>query len=123
MSRLPIAFVASFALVFTGVPAAASATQSLGPISVKQVLELFDTIQTDPESPKLLYAYLAGIGETAGALISSAKKQGGFANCGKSLSLDGETVQAALRKAGPENTASPATPIIIEDMLARAACK
>lgn len=114
--------VASGALAFMSSPAFAAAEP--GPITVGKVLELFDTIDSDPEAGKLLFAYLSGIGETTGALISISNAEGPSVNCNKDLFLDGDSVRAALLRAGgdePEKRA--ATPIIVEDMLARAECK
>jgi hypothetical protein len=94
-----------------------------GPISVKQALELFDTLEADPESGKLHFACFSGSGETAGLLISAVRGQGSFAGCAGSLTLDGDTVQAALRKAGGEPDRRTATAIVVTDMLERAECK
>ncbi len=113
---LALAVASSFASV-------SSAAPPPGPITVKQVLDLFDTIDTDQEAGKLLFAYLSGIGETTGVLISEARKTGAYAGCSGPLSLDGTSVEAALRASGGDSATRPATPVIVADMLARASCQ
>jgi hypothetical protein len=117
-----IALAAAGVAVLVMTPRPALSAGASSPTSVGKVLELYDTLDTDPEAPELLFAYLSGVGETAGALITAARAQGGFAACGKSLTLDGDTVYAALRGAGGALDRA-ATPIIVEDMLARAECR
>ena len=119
LPRIAFALVISTALFPTVSPAA----QAPGPITVKQVLELFDTTESDPEAGKLLFAYLSGIGETAGVVIAEARKSGAFSNCTGSLSLDGTSVEAALRKAGGDSAKRAATPVILGDMFERAGCR
>lgn len=124
MPKFPFVRI-TFALVVaaSSFSSVSHAAQPPGPITVRQVLDLFDTIETDPEAGKLLFAYLSGVGETAGVLISEARKTGAYDACSGSLSLDGTTVEAALRQSGGESAERPATPVIIADMLKRASCQ
>ncbi len=119
--HLRIAFALAIATAL--VPTVSPAAQVPGPITVKQVLELFDTTDSDTEAGKLLFAYLSGIGETAGAVIAEARKSGAFSNCTGSLSLDGTSVESALRQAGGDSATRAATPVIIADMFERAGCR
>ena len=94
-----------------------------GPLSVAKILDLFDTVETDPEAGKLLFAYLSGIGESTGVLAAKAGQLGADLKCAHPFSLDIDSVQAALRRAGGAPDQRAATPVIIEDMLSRAGCQ
>ena len=94
-----------------------------GPLSVAKILDLFDTVETDPEAGKLLFAYLSGIGESTGVLVAKAGQFGADLKCTHPLTLGADSVQAALRRAGGAPDQRAATPVIIEDMLQRAGCE
>lgn len=94
-----------------------------GPLSVAKILELFDTVETDPEAGKLLFAYLSGIGESTGMLVAKASQLGADLKCAHPFTLGADSVQAALRRAGGAPEQRAATPVIIEDMLQRAGCE
>jgi len=119
MNLAAFCLFAAFALL----PAPAAAAPEIGPLSVAKVLELFDTLDSDPESGKLLFAYLSGIGETAGILIGMAGQYGASLTCQQALTLDGDTVQSALRRSGGAPEERSATPVIVEDMFRRALCR
>ncbi len=122
LSRSLAAVTLCAGVAFLPVPVGAATTN--GPIPVGKVLELFDTLDTDPESGKLLFAYFSGIAETAGTLISMARDMGQPFVCTGKFSLDGDSIQKALREAGGTRTdMRPATPIIVEDVLRRAGCE
>ncbi|GGF40153.1 chlorophyllide reductase subunit BchY [Youhaiella tibetensis] len=87
-----------------------------GQISVAQVREMLEAAPSKPQARQLLVAYLAGVGETAGLL----------AKCSKSLNLDIDLVASALEAGAPDASRwsqTPATPIIVADLVARGGCR
>ena len=108
-------------------PSLAAPTTSKGQISVAQVLEMADRAKSDPAARMTIIAYLAGVGETAGILLSEAQMRGAApVTCRKSFTLD-ENVAVSALTAGAPDTASwaetPATPIVIADLFSRAGCR
>ena len=106
-----LTLIASFAQ-----PALAASSTDRGEISVAQVREMLEAASTRPQARQLLVAYLAGVGETAGML----------AKCSRSLNLDRDLVAAALEAGAPDASRwsqTPATPIIVADLVARAGCR
>jgi len=57
-------------------PVHAAPTTSTGRISVTQVMEMVDLARTDAKARNTIIAYLAGIGETAGLMVSEAVAPG-----------------------------------------------
>jgi len=105
----------------------AAPTTSKGQISVAQVLEMVDLARSDPAARMTVIAYLAGVGETAGILLSEGQQRGATPMaCARSFTLDESVAAAALRAAAPDQARwieTPATPIVIADLFARAGCR
>lgn len=109
---------------FAVAPPAASSSQaapstSRGLISIAQVLEMLEKAPSDRTAQQVLTAYLAGVGEAASAVVSM-----GSATCRTSLEMKAATVDQALRSAARSRDAAetPATQLIVRDMLNRAGC-
>lgn len=121
-----IGLVALLMLAAAPVPALADKSTSAGQISVAQVVDVLNGAESDERSRQILSAYLAGLGEAAGLLIGNTKSYGASLSCARPLLLDVKSVSAALSKsAGSQETwvETPATPIIIGDLMERAGCK
>lgn len=112
------------ALLLLTTAAHAQPSTSRGQISVAQVRAMLDQAATNPSARQALTAYLAGAGETAGWLLDAARDRGVLrAPCKRSLSLDADQARAAIAGAsGTAPTDTPATPLIVSDMLKRAGC-
>lgn len=105
--------------------AIAASSTSNGEVSVAQVVEMIDKSGTDRAYRNIAIAYLAGVGETAGALVEEAAGMGLVSGCIAPLRLSHENVLAAVKASGDQSQwqETSATPIIVADMLARAGCK
>jgi len=104
----------------------AAPTTSQGQISVAQVIEMATLAPSDANARMTAIAYLAGVGETAGLMVSLAEQRGAQKlQCSKSFGLDVNVALAALTTATPNReqwAETPATPIIIADLFRRADC-
>ncbi len=122
MHAVCIAIAGSLAL---SAPLHAQPSTPHGQISVAQVKAMLDQAATNPTARQVLTAYLGGAGETAGWLIDAARDRGVLREpCKRPLSLDANQARAAIAggsSAAPTET--PATPLIISDMLKRAGCR
>ncbi|UGA43994.1 chlorophyllide reductase [Bradyrhizobium quebecense] len=99
----------------------AQPSTSRGQISVAQVRAMLDQAATNPTARQTLTAYLAGTGETAGWLLDAAR---GLPPCARRLTLDAQQARDAIASAASTAaTETPATPLIIRDMLKRAGCR
>lgn len=89
-------------------------------MSGAQVVQMLDQASTNRTAQQLLTAYLAGIGEAAGAVIDS-----GGAKCQRPLTLAVQDVRRAIITVSGAQQAKrvAATPLIVRDMLARAGCR
>lgn len=114
-------------LAASGVILPAHAQTDTNRISVAQIMQAVEPAPTNQNARQTLSAYLSGIGETAGILMSRAEESGAsLAGCRSGISLSGDTVAAALAAAVPDQSkwaSTPAAPIIVADMLARAGCR
>ncbi|CCD91324.1 exported hypothetical protein [Bradyrhizobium sp. ORS 375] len=119
-AKLAITVIAFASAVATTFPSTAAPSTSRGLISVAQVLQMLEKAPTDRTAEQVLTAYLAGVGEAAGAVVST-----GRATCRTPLNLSAENVGQALSSAatGRDAAETPATPLIVRDMLDRAGCK
>lgn len=124
MSRPNPALVLILGLVAAASPAtltaSALATPSTarGHISVAQVMNMIETAPQDRMAQQILTAYLAGVGETASVMAGM-----GDATCRTALSLSADHVRRALAVIASRNEAeTPATRVIVRDMLDRAGC-
>ena len=108
-------------------PVVAAPTTSSGRISVTQVMDMAQRARSDAAARDTFIAYLAGIGETAGLMVSEAVARGAAPlKCTASFSLSEETAISALFAGAPDTGSwaeTPATPIILADLFARAGCR
>lgn len=122
MRTLPLLALVTLSIT----PTLAAPTTSTGRISVTQVMEMMQRARNDATARNTVTAYLAGVGETAGLMVSTAVSRGAAPlKCTNSFALSEDVALAAL-SAGAPDTASwaetPATPIILADLFARAGC-
>lgn len=108
-------------------PAHAASSTSKGQISVAQVMEMATRAQSDAAARTAVIAYLAGIGETTGLMMSEAQARGAApVHCTGAFNLDESVAIAALSSAVPDQalwTETAATPIIVADMFSRGGCR
>jgi hypothetical protein len=106
---------------------AATPSTSTGQISVAQVMDVINRSGSDGDAAMLLAAYLGGLGETAGILLSATDSSGKrYVTCKRSMALDAKLVTAVLKKAAPDKaswTETPATPLIVSALVDRAGCR
>lgn len=125
--RLLLSCLATIALSLAPIATQAAASTSRGQISVAQVLEMVTLAKSDAGARTTVIAYLAGVGEATGLMMSEAQQRGVEpVHCTNSFSLDENVAVAALSAAAPnqsEWTETAATPIIIADMFSRAGCR
>ena len=114
------------ALTLAALSLPVQAQQSSGNITIAQVMDAVDNAPRHDHARQVLTAYLSGIGETTGVLFRQARDSGlAPLGCGGSMSLSWDGVASALRAGAPDVSewqTTPATPIIVADMLARAGC-
>lgn len=126
MHLSPLAF-AGLLLIATPLVAQAAPTTRTGQISVAQVVELVSRADADPNARMTVIAYLAGVGEASGLMLSEAQKRGADpVQCSKPFNLDDKLALAAVTAAAPDRDTwaeTPATLIIIADMFKRAGCR
>ena len=125
--RLLFSSLAAMVLLAAPVATQAASSTSKGQISVAQVLEMVTLAKSDPAARTSVIAYLAGVGEATGLMMSEAQARGASAvHCTSSFNLDENVAVAALSAAAPDQSAwteTAATPIIIADMFSRAGCR
>lgn len=125
--RLLLSCLATIALSLAPIATQAAASTSRGQISVAEVLEMVTLAKSDAGARTTVIAYLAGVGEATGLMMSEAQQRGVEpVHCTNSFSLDENVAVAALSAAAPnqsEWTETAATPIIIADMFSRAGCR
>ena len=115
-------------LTLSAMPAlAATPSTSSGQISVAQVMDVVSRVDSDANSAMLLAAYLGGLGETAGVLLSATDATGKpYVTCERSMALDAKLVSSVLKKAAPDKASWPetaATPLIVSALVSRAGCR
>ncbi|WP_258593269.1 chlorophyllide reductase [Mesorhizobium sp. AR07] len=121
---MAVTFAAAVAFM-TPLAAIALPSTATGQISVGQVMEMIEKADTSPIARQTLVAYVAGVGEATGVIvdtIGSART----VSCSKPLSLDTGSVRAALEAGSPSQgswSQTPATPLIVADMVKRAGCR
>ncbi|MBN9217014.1 MAG: chlorophyllide reductase [Mesorhizobium sp.] len=123
--RIALATIAALVAAMTPFAAAALPSTATGQISVGQVIEMIDKADASQTARQTLVAYIAGVGETAGAIADTAKGSR-VISCRKAFSLDTASVRAALETGAPRQgdwAQTPATPLIVADMLKRAGCR
>lgn len=126
-SRLIRRMIVAGLLVAVTLPAvAATSSTSGGRISVAQVMDILDRAGSDGHAAQLLQAYLGGLGESAGVLISATDATGKpYVTCERSMALDAGLVKKVLAKAAPDKRSwgeTAATPLIVNALVTRAGC-
>lgn len=117
-----IAILLSIALCL---PAQSAPSTSAGQISVAQVIDLIQRSPSDNGARNAAMAYLSGVGEATGLLIASARERASDSIvCSGALGMSSQAALAALSRLDPQSWAeTAATPILVDDMLARADCR
>lgn len=115
-------------LAFTGSAAlAATPSTATGQISVAQVMSMLEQANSNATAAQVLQAYLGGLGEAAGVLISATDSAGRpYVSCERAMALDAATVRKTLTKAVPDNSdwaQTAATPLIVSALVTRAGCR
>lgn len=120
MYTLSLAALSIAAVINATHPASAASSTSRGEISVAQVVEMLQKASGDRMARQVLTAYLAGVGETVGLVTNISG-----ITCQLAVSLSSANVSAALQAAasGQNAAETPATPLIVQDALARADCR
>ncbi|QND60189.1 chlorophyllide reductase [Mesorhizobium huakuii] len=118
-----IGFMAALVMPFAAYAQPSTAT---GRISVGQVMEMIEKADSSPIARQTLVAYVAGVGEAAGAIVDTIGNGSRTVSCRKSFSLDTGSVRVALEAGAPRQDSwsqTPATPLIVADMVKRAGCR
>ncbi|MBB6254136.1 chlorophyllide reductase [Nitrospirillum iridis] len=120
MARLATTLVTFASFLSVASPSMATPTTSRGLISVAQVMQMLEKAPTDDTARQVLTAYLAGVGEAASVVAGM-----GGATCRTLLSLSAANVRQTLTAAaaGQDAAETPATPLIVRDMLDRSGCQ
>ncbi len=115
-------FVLSLGLAL---PAQAVPSTPNGAISVAQVVDLIQRSPKDNAARNAAMAYLAGVGETAGLLVTEARRRGlPGVTCARPLGISSTAALAALSREEKGKWGKiAATPILVDDMLRRAGCR
>lgn len=81
---------------------------------------MLDEAPADRTAQQILTAYLAGVGEAASAVLHRSG-----VSCKAAASLSAGDVRHAIgaAAAGSDPAETPATPLIVQDMLDRAGCR
>ncbi|MBS0246681.1 MAG: chlorophyllide reductase [Proteobacteria bacterium] len=117
-SQTAHALIVGLAAASLAAPALATPSTTDGHVSIAQVMHMLDTAPHDRMAQQVLTAYLAGVGETASIMAGM-----GDAICRTTLSLSAENVRRAVSVSAARNQAeTPATHVIVQDMLERAGC-
>lgn len=123
--KTALAIVGAAAIFMQPFAAAALPSTAKGQISVGQVMEMIEKAGTNPVARQTLVAYVAGVGEAAGVVVETIGNGDSFA-CKTAFKLDTGSVRAALQTGAPRQSTwaeTPATPLIIADMVKRAGCR
>lgn len=106
-------------------PAQAGPSTAKGEISVSQVVELIERAPTDNGARNAAMAYLAGVGESTGAMMAEIRQLAPEAiKCARPLAMSSPMALAALSGTDKEKwDETAATPILVDDMLKRAGCR
>jgi hypothetical protein len=127
MSRIRLPLLALLLVAVTGPAIAATASTSKGQISVAQVMEMLDRADTDKHAGQLLYAYLGGVGESAGVLLNATDAKGKpYVTCSKPMALDATLVRDVLSNGAPSAKSwgeTAATPLLVNALVSMAGCR
>ncbi|TGD94979.1 hypothetical protein EU555_30160 [Methylobacterium nonmethylotrophicum] len=86
---------------------------------------MLDDAPHNPAARQTLTAYLAGVGEATGAVVQAARpRERSSGLCRTALGIDDGAARRVLGAIALERRAeTPATPLLVADMLARAGCR
>ncbi|MET2826936.1 chlorophyllide reductase [Mesorhizobium shangrilense] len=125
--KIAVAILGAVAASMLPFAAAALPSTAKGQVSVGQVMEMIAKADSSPIAKQTLIAYVAGVGEAAGVIVDTIGSGGShLVSCKNSFRLDTGTVRAALQMAAPRQSSwseTPATPLIVADMVKRAGCR
>jgi hypothetical protein len=103
-------------------PAMALPSTDNGQISVAQVVDLIQRAPSENAARNAAIAYLAGVGETAAVLLVEAQRLG--TSCSAPIGVSTDAALAVLSKTPEAKRGhTPATPILVFDLLDRAGCR
>ena len=118
MPRIRSSLIALLLIAAAAPAIAATPSTSKGQISVAQVMEMLDRAGTDKQAGQLLYAYLGGVGESAGVLLNATDAKGKpYVTCSKPMGL---TNGAPNNKSWGETAA---TPLLVNALVSLAGCR
>ena len=123
--RIAIAIAATVALPILSSTAVALPSTAKGQVSVAQVMEMMAKADSSTVAKQVLVAYVAGVGESAGAVLDTMGNNAPV-SCRQAFSLDTASLRTALENRAPKQqswTQTPATPLIVADMIKRAGCR
>ncbi|MEO5757610.1 MAG: chlorophyllide reductase [Mesorhizobium sp.] len=124
--KIAFAAICAMSALILPFPVSAAPSTAKGQISVGQVMEMIAKADSSAIARQLLVAYVAGVGETAGVIVDTiGKGAAGGVSCKGAFRLDAASVRTALEKGAPSQASwsqTPATPLIVADMVKRAGC-
>ena len=124
-ARIIIAIAGTVALSILPNAAFALPSTAKGQISVAQVMEMMAKADSGTVAKQVLVAYVAGVGESAGVALDTMGKNARV-SCRQAFSLDTASLRTALENGAPKQQSwaqTPATPLIVADMIKRAGCR
>ena len=124
-ARIAIAIAGTVALSILPNAAFALPSTAKGQISVAQVMEMMAKADSSTVAKQVLVAYVAGVGESAGVVLDTMGKNAPV-SCRQAFSLDTASLRTALESGAPKQQSwaqTPATPLIVADMIKRAGCR
>lgn len=124
-ARIIIAIAGTVALSILPNAAFALPSTAKGQISVAQVMEMMAKADSSTVAKQVLVAYVAGVGESAGVVLDTMGNNAPV-SCRQAFSLDTASVRTALENGAPKQQSwaqTPATPLIVADMIKRAGCR
>ncbi|QPC93244.1 chlorophyllide reductase [Mesorhizobium sp. INR15] len=124
--KIAFAAICAISALMLPFPVSAAPSTAKGQISVGQVMEMIAKADSSAIARQTLVAYVAGVGETAGAIADTIGKRARGVSCKSPFRLDAASVRTALETAAPSQASwsqTPATPLIVADMVKRAGCR
>lgn len=117
-------FALAAAVTCLSSPSVGAPSTAQGQVSVAQVVEMLDKAPAERVARQVLTAYLSGLGEAAGVLLT-AGGDAKLARCSKALSLNDAQARQALAAASrrKDRNEIAATPLLLSDMIKRAGCR
>jgi|GEM_PF-788829 len=127
MSRIRLPLLATLLIAVAAPAIAATASTSNGQISVAQVMQMLDRADSDKQAGQLLQAYLGGLGESAGVLLSATDAKGKpYVTCSKPMGLNSGMVRDVLANGAPDKQnwgETAATPLLVNALVSMAGCR